>query len=289
MTDITANGWTKRGWTVTQQMISDPEQAAQVAPAAETPSILTKAFDLLRAFNPHERVMTLSELSRASGLPKSTVHRLLARLVELGAVEHHRSGYKIGLGLLQLGSGTPAGYMRDLGLPHLGQLHRWSSATVHFAVLRQFDVVYLEKLATRESPASITSVGGRLPANCTAIGKALLAHENFDGLADFLPTPLPGMTTRSITSADALINELRKVRDEGIAREDGEAQPGLACIAAPVLMNGFAIGAVSLGFAAGTELPAQAERALTTTARRIAEDVECGLAEGREHWFPREP
>jgi len=258
------------------------------APPAEPPSILTKAFDLLRAFNPHERVMTLSELARASGLPKSTVHRLLARLVELDAVEHHRSGYKIGLGLLQLGAGTPAGYMRDLGLPHLGQLHRWSGATVHFAVLRKFDVVYLEKLTTKDDPASITSVGGRLPANCTAIGKALLAHENFDDLAAFLPQPMPAMTTRSVTSADRLISELRKVRDEGVAREDGEAQPGLACIAAPVLLNGFAIGAVSMGFSSAHALPERAEQALCLTARRIAEDVDTGLADGREHWFPRE-
>ncbi|TWH00851.1 IclR family transcriptional regulator [Nocardioides sp. J9] len=256
-------------------------------PDTEPPSILTKAFDLLRAFNPHQRVMTLSELARASGLPKSTVHRLLARLVELGAVEHHRSGYKIGLGLLQLGAGTPAGYMRDLGMPHLSQLHRWSGATVHFAVLRQFDVVYLEKLNAPGSPAGITSVGGRLPANCTAIGKALLAHENFDDLGAFLPQPLPRMTARSVTDVDELIDELRRVRVTGIAREEGEAQPGLSCVAAPVVLNGFAIGAVSLGFPTGSELPARAEQALSITARRIAEDVDTGLA-GREHWFPRE-
>lgn len=267
------------------QLLPAPEQAATTI---EPPSILTKAFNLLRAFNPHQRVMTLSELSRAAGLPKSTVHRLLARLVELGAVEHHRSGYKIGLGLLQLGAGTPAGYMRDLGLPHLGQLHRWSGATVHFAVLRQFDVVYLEKLASPGSPASITSIGGRLPANCTAIGKALLAHENFDDLAAFLPDPLPQMTARSITDVATLVDQLRRVRDGGIAREEGEAQPGLACIAAPVVLNGFAIGAVSLGIESGASLPPRAENALALTARRIAEDVDCGLAEGREHWFPRE-
>lgn len=271
------------------ELVESPERVeAAGATGAEPPSILTKAFDLLRSFNPHERVMSLSELSRASGLPKSTVHRLLARLVELGAVEHHRSGYKLGLSLLQLGAGTPAGYMRDLGLPHLGQLHRWSGATVHFAVLRQFDVVYLEKLSVPGSPASITSIGGRLPAHCTAIGKALLAHENFDDLADFLPRPLPRMTTRSVTVVDDLIDELRVVRDAGIAREDGEAQPGLACIAAPVMLNGFAIGAVSLGFPSGSALPERAEQALGLTARRIAEDVDAGLADGRGHWFPRE-
>jgi len=185
----------------------------------ETPSILSKAFDVLRAFNPHQRVMTLTELSRASGLPKSTVHRLLARLVELGAVEHHRSGYKIGLGLLELGASTHAGYMRDLALPYLSRLHRWSGQTVHFGVLRQFDVVYLEKLATTDTRSSIATVGSRLPANCTAIGKALLAFEDLDDLADFLPSPMPMMTPKSITDVGMLLAELRKVRDEGIARE----------------------------------------------------------------------
>lgn len=254
----------------------------------EPPSILNKAFDLLRAFNPHERVMTLSELARAADLPKSTVHRLLARLVDLGAVEHHRSGYKIGLGILQLGAGTPAGYMRDLALPYLAQLHRWSEATVHFAVLRHFDVVYLEKLAGRESRCSITNVGSRLPANCTAIGKAMLGHEDLDELADFLPSPLPRMTHRSITRVDALISELRKVRDEGVARERDEAQLGLACVAAPVVMNGFAVGAVSVGFPSELPPPRKIEEALRVTAARIVKDLDEGLSHGREHWFPRE-
>jgi len=255
---------------------------------AEPPSILTKAFDLLRAFNPYERVMTLSELSRAAGLPKSTVHRLLARLVDLGVVEHHRSGYKLGLGLLQLGAGTPAGYMRDLALPYLAQLHRWSSATVHFAVLRQFDVVYLEKLAGKESRATITTVGSRLPANCTAIGKALLAHEDLDDLATFLPSPLPALTPHSVTQVDTLISELRKVRDEGVARECSEAQLGMACMAAPVVMNGFAVGAVSVGYPAELPPPGRLEEALKVTTARIVADLDEGLAQGREHWFPRE-
>lgn len=257
-------------------------------PAGETPSILSKAFDLLRAFNPHERVMTLSELSRASGLPKSTVHRLLARLVELGAVEHHRSGYKIGLGLLQLGASTPAGYMRDLAMPYLTKLHQWSGHTVCMAVLRQYDVVYLEKLAVNDSPSSIATVGARLPAHCTAIGKALLAHENLDDLRDFLPNPLPTMTLNSITDVEILIEQLRQVRAEGVARESEEAQLGLACLAAPICMNGFAVGAISAGFPASMAPPPNLAGALRTTAAQITRDVEAGLARGREHWFPRE-
>lgn len=256
--------------------------------AEETPSILSKAFDLLRAFNPNERVMTLSELSRASGLPKSTVHRLLARLVELGAVEHHRSGYKIGLGLLQLGSSTPAGYMRDLAMPYLTKLHQWSGQPVHMAVLRQYDVVYLERLTVSDAPASIAAVGARLPANCTAIGKALLAHENLDDLRDFLPSPLPAMTPNSITEIDALIEQLRNVRAEGVARESEEAQLGLACMAAPICMHGFAVGAISVAVHPSLPPPPNLAGALRTTAAQIVRELDTGLARGREHWFPRE-
>jgi DNA-binding IclR family transcriptional regulator len=96
------------------------------------------------------------------------------------------------------------------------------------------------------------------------------------------------MTGASITAVDTLISELRKVHDEGIARECGEAQPGLACVAAPVLMNGFAVGAVSVGFPAEEAAPARVEDALRTASARIAADVEQGLAHGRGHWFPRE-
>lgn len=254
----------------------------------EAPSILTKAFDLLRAFNAQERVMTLSELSRASGMPKSTVHRLLARLVDLGAVEPHRSGYKIGMGLLQLGAATPAGYMRDLALPHLTRLHQWTGCTVLMGALRGFDVVYLEKIAQPDSPVAIATIGARLPANCTALGLSLLAHEDFDDLRDFLPSPLPRLTAKSTTGVDDLIVRLRQIRAEGVARETEEAQPGLACVAAPIVLNGFAVGAISVGFPAAEPPRVNVSGALRTTARQIVDELRNGLGQGREHWFPRE-
>jgi DNA-binding IclR family transcriptional regulator len=256
---------------------------------ADSPSILSKAFQLLSAFNPYARVMSLSELSRASGLPKSTVHRLLARLVELGAVERHLSGYKLGLGLLKLGASTPAGYMRDLSVPHLAKLHRWCGETVFLGVLRNFDVVYLEKFESPGSPASIAQIGSRLPANCTALGKALMAHEDLDELARLMPRPLPGMTSESVTDPEVLIRQLRQIRAEGIARERNEAQPGLACHAAPLVMRGFAVGAISVGFPSTGAPPPKLEVALLETAAAIVRDIDAGLAQGRQSWFPREP
>ncbi|MBF4162722.1 IclR family transcriptional regulator [Nocardioides acrostichi] len=280
---------------VTRHTAHSPRESATVnaspdhgTRAPEPPSILSKAFELLRAFNSNERVMTLSELSRASGLPKSTVHRLIARLIDLDAIEQHRSGYKLGLGLLELGATTPAAGMRDVAMPYLAALHRWSGQTVHLAVLRRYDVVYLEKLARADSPSSLSGVGARLPANCTAIGKALLAWENLEDLEAFLPSPMPMMTPHSITGVDELVTELRTVRTVGMAHERNEAQLGLACVATPLVVHEFAVGAISVAHRADTEAGQKIEHALHETAVQIAKEIREGLTHGRSHWFPRE-
>ncbi|MEU8036657.1 IclR family transcriptional regulator [Streptosporangium sp. NPDC049078] len=254
----------------------------------DSPSILTKAFDILRAFSADDRVMTLSELARAAGLPKSTVHRIIARLIDLGAIEQHRRGYKIGLGLFEMGVITPAGSMRDKAMPFLAALHRWTGLTVHLAVLRQFDVVYLEKFASANSPVTVSRVGARLPANCTAIGKAMLAWENFEDLEAFLPTPLPRLTPASVATIDELLVELRKIRAEKSAHESNESQAGVACMAVPVIVQDAAVAAVSVAYDSATRLDFKVEGALRQTTARIAAACRMGLANGHSHWFPRD-
>lgn len=251
---------------------------------AEPASILSKAFDLLRAFNASERVMTLSELSRAANLPKSTVHRLLARLIALDVVEHHGNGYRLGVSLIQLGAVTPAARMRELAAPHLGSLHGFTGHTVHLAVLRKFDVVYLEKLSSREPDDTLSGVGGRLPANCTAIGKALLAYSDFAAL----PSPLPRLTSYSIGDRTALVRQLREVKDRGIAHADQEAQLNVSCTAAPILVAGVAVGAISLSFPTRSESRTTTEEAVRAAARRITTDARAqSLVSDR--WLPTDP
>ena len=246
------------------------DEGAHAASAVETPSILSKAFDLLRAFNSSSRVMTLTELSRASGLPKSTVHRLIARLIDLDAVEQHRSGYVVSLDLLGLTATNPAGEMRDTALPYLAALHRWSGYSVQLAVLRQFDVVYLEKIASHNTPAPRAGVGSRLPANCTALGKALLAWENLDELEAVLPRPMPMMTQHSATDVEDLLVELRRIRGHGLAHEREESQLELACVAVPIVIHEVAVGAIAASYPAGTEVGSRVEDALRDTAAKVA-------------------
>jgi DNA-binding IclR family transcriptional regulator len=252
------------------------------------PSILSKAFDVLRAFNSNERVMTLTELAQASGLPKSTVHRLLARLIELGAVEHHRGSYKIGIEIFRLGVTSPAASMRDAAISYLAALHRQTNQTVQLAVLRQHEVVFLERLSLEKTPSTLFGVGAHLPANCTALGKAMLAYEDPDELTSMLPNPMPRMTAASVTDIRTLREQLADVRRSGVARQRGEAQPGLACTAVPLIVNGIAVGAISIAHMGTAGIELNHEAALRETAVQVSREISERLAQGRMHWFPKE-
>lgn len=266
-------------------MVQTMASTRSVAP--ETPSILSKAFDLLRAFNQAERVMTLSELARATNLPKSTVHRLLARLIELDVIEHHRQGYRLGLSLIQLGATTPAAGMRELAAPRLAALHHATGHTVHLAVLRQFEVVYLEKLSSPGPTETLSRIGGRLPASCTALGKALLSRKDPAQLRQALPRPLPQLTPWSIPDVDKFIVQLRQVRAQGIAHAAAESQLGMSCIAAPVVVNGMAHSAISVSFPTATPNHDRIEAAVRVTARRLTADA-TARAGTLERWLPRD-
>ncbi|WNM34755.1 IclR family transcriptional regulator [Streptomyces sp. Li-HN-5-11] len=214
------------------------------------PSILWKAFDVLGTFSHRHRVLTLAQIARHTGLPKSTVHRVLAMLTETGAVEQTEAGYRVGLRMFALGALPPEAALREAALVHLEKLHRYTSQTLHLAVLRGGDVVYLEKLPSRYGVPSPALVGDRLPAYCTAVGKVLLAHCGDAVTAAALTGPWRPRTAKSLASAEQVLRQLESVRADGLAVDREEAAEGLACVAVPVLVRGRAVAAVSVAFPA---------------------------------------
>jgi DNA-binding IclR family transcriptional regulator len=218
------------------------------------PSILWKAFDVLGAFSHRDRVLSLAEIARRSGLPKSTAHRVLAMLLETGALEQAEGGYRLGLRMFSLGALPPEAELREAAMLHLEGLHRVTGQTLHLAVLRGTDVVYLEKLLSRQLIDTPAAVGDRLPASCTAVGKALLAFSGPAGEEAVLTRPLPRRTGRSVSRGDALREQFAAIRERGYATDREESTDGLACVAVPVLAGDRAVAAISVAFpaAAGT-------------------------------------
>lgn len=210
-----------------------------IAASGSTSSVLAKAFDLLGAFNHEHRVLTLSEIARRSGLPKSTTHRLLTTLTEARVVEKTGQGYRVGLRMFSVGNYPVEVQIRDVALPYLERLRRLTRQTVHLGVIDNLDVVYLEKLPSHLSPVTPAVVGGRLPAASTGVGKALLA---------FSSTSLDSPAT---SSSPWLRDHLDQVRRSGLAGDREEAAPGLACIASPIMSGNQVVAAISVAFAAG--------------------------------------
>ncbi len=203
---------------------------------------------ILGAFRPADVDVSLSELAGRTGLPKATVHRLARQLAEFGAVEVSARGVRVGMRLFELGQlAAHPRSLRDAAAPFLADLHEATGETVHLAVADGHDVVYVQKLENRRAPALGSRVGGRMPAYCTAVGKALLAHAPPDRVQEILGGRLRGRTPRTVIAPGLIERELQRVRETGLAEEHEESTVGIACVASPVLdRHGAAVAAVSI-------------------------------------------
>lgn len=213
----------------------------------ESCSPVDRALMLLDAFRQDE-VLGISVLARRTGLPKSTTHRLLAMLENRHFVERCGYKYKLGMHLFELGSRVPVPNraIAELALPHLSDLQHQTEATVHLGLLDRGEVLYLVKLKSQTSRSSATRVGGRSPAYCTAIGKALLAYSPPRTLEQLFHSPLRPYTESTLVAPGPLLKDLHRTRARGLAYDNEENAKGLACLAAPILRNGSVVAAVSV-------------------------------------------
>lgn len=208
-------------------------------------SVLGRVDCIIGAFDGSDGALTLHELTERTGLPKSTVHRMVDQLASIGWIERDLSGYRIGMRLFEIG-GLAERHRRlsDVAHPHLHALSAATGHAVQMAILDGSDVVYLERIPVRDF-ALPTRQGGRQPAYCTALGKAMLAFDP-DAAAEVLAQDLPRRTPRTLTDPRHLAIELERVAGDGLAHDHQESYEGLACVAAPLRNSGRAIGAVSV-------------------------------------------
>ena len=207
-------------------------------PATPT-AVIDRISLVLDAFDGPGR-LTLAQIVRRTGLPRSSAHRMLERLVQLRWLRRSGRDYELGMRLVELGSlAVHQDRLVRAASPLLGELHRATGLVVHLAVLDGPDVVYLEKIGDQRIP---TRVGARQPAHCTAVGKAILAYRDEDAEVDLHVRK----TKYSIANSSQLAIELAKVRAHGVAFEREESLLGFGCVAAPIGSPGEAVAAVSV-------------------------------------------
>ncbi len=211
--------------------------------------VLGRAFDILEALSAASVPMTLSEIAGATGLSKSTVHRILAALLDRSYVFKYDSGsYTIGFKLVEI-AGT---HINNLELiteaaPYLSKITRELDLTAHLGILDGSDVVYIEKLDGHPNSQIYTQIGHRSPGFCSSIGKCLMAGMSGEELSAVLDQcDFRKYTRNTITDRREFISHLKQVRRQGWAIDDEEFEEGHRCIGSTVYdYRGLPIAAIS--------------------------------------------
>ncbi|MFE2427869.1 IclR family transcriptional regulator [Streptomyces sp. NPDC059373] len=230
--------------------------------------MLDKAISILDCFRPDGGTYRLAELAERTGFSKTTAHRLSADLVRLGLLERVDAGYRLGGKLFELGTLVPRRHgLRETALPFVQDLYEATHETVHLGVRDDRDVVYLERVHGHDPLPLPSRVGGRLPLNCTGVGKALLAFSGPELTDMVLAEPLPHLTPHSLTDPERLRTAVEQVQVSGLAYEEQEAALGVCCVAAPVFDGGgTAVAALSVAVPLARFRPTQLAPAVRTAA-----------------------
>lgn len=199
------------------------------------PSVTSRALDVLGAFDPEHRRLTLTELARRAALPLPTAHRLIGELQRWGALDRLASGeYVIGRRLWDLGLLAPVqSGLRQAASPFLHDLYGATLATVHLAVRDDDEVLYVDRLAGHVSVPVVSEVGSRLPMHATGVGKVLLAYAPPGVVASVL-ADLSRVTPYTVVNPARLLAQLERVRIDGFATTGDEMSLGASSVAVPV-------------------------------------------------------
>jgi DNA-binding IclR family transcriptional regulator len=201
---------------------------------AERMSAAEKTLVVLEAALAHRR---LTDVVAATGLAKSTVHRITSLLVARGFVQVDGEGsFLPGPKALQLaGRALEHLDISELVSPQIDALVAATHCTVHIAGLNGDEAVYVARRDSEKPYRMPSRVGKSISLHTTGIGKTILAAmpaEQVDGI--IARTGLPTRTPNTIGDADTLRGELRLIAERGYAFDDEENEPGIRCVAAPI-------------------------------------------------------
>lgn len=222
-----------------ERVVAVSEQSTQPDPAghpAHYVQSLERGLSVITAFGPERREMTLSDVSRATGLTRAAARRFLLTLVDLGYVRTDGKLFRLAPRVLDLGYA----YLSSLSLPGIAEPHlEWLVRETHesssMSVLDGHDIVYVARVPTSRIMTVAINVGTRFPAYATSMGRVLLAGLDDVALERYLTeVRLGGLTEHTVASAGELRDLVLQARRQGWCLVDQELEHGLRSIAAPV-------------------------------------------------------
>jgi DNA-binding IclR family transcriptional regulator len=272
----------KRNGIMTREMLSSPGTENSGT------GTLGKALSVLEIVVTSDGPLRFSEILALSDQPRGTLHRHLAHLVEEGLLIQGRDlCYEPGLRLLKFAYRSwSKNQFRAVAAPHLRKLHEETGETVHLGVLRGTEIIYVDKVESRQTVRMGSQIGNASPVYCTGLGKAALSVLPQDRLAETLgKLTFHRFTANTHLSVAALKRDLDEARLRGYAFDREEHETEIRCVAAAIHDTGFdLVGGISVTGPAYRVTMEQLEiwaHPVRQAAMAISEDVEVRLGPGR--------
>ncbi|EXF91167.1 IclR family transcriptional regulator [Pseudomonas fluorescens HK44] len=216
---------------------------------------LARGLAVVQAFQERKRHLTIAQISHRTEIPRAAVRRCLHTLIKLGYATTDGRTYSLLPKVLTLGhaylSSTPLAVSAQ---PYLDRMSEQLHEACNMATLEGDDILYIARSATTQRLISVDlSVGGRLPAYCTSMGRILLAALDDASLHDYLEhAELQAKTSRTLHTRESLLECLQEVRRQGWCIVDQELEQGLRSIAVPVYdASGQVLAALNVSTHAG--------------------------------------
>lgn len=235
--------------------------------------VIERMMQLLDALAGHGAPVNLKQLALQTKLHPSTAHRILGVMVENRLVDRVEPGmYRLGIRLLELGNLVKSRIsVRQEALPYMHGLHQRLGETVNLSVRHEDEVVYIERTSASNSMMRVVHIiGARAPLHITAVGKVFLSHDAPERSRQYIErTGLPRYTENTLTDPQTLMRELDKIRRQGYALDNEEAEKGVSCIGAGIYNDEGKI-------VAGLSVSAPSDRlnkAWATQVKQTAENI----------------
>ncbi|MBD7977380.1 MULTISPECIES: IclR family transcriptional regulator [Pseudomonas] len=244
-------------------------------------SSLARGLAVITAFQERKRHLTIAQISHRTGIPRAAVRRCLYTLIQLGYASSDGRTYSLLPKVLTLGhaylSSTPLAVSAQ---PYLDRLTEQLHEACSLATLEGEQVLYIARSAVPQRLISIDlSVGSRLPAYCTSMGRIMLAAMDDASLQDYLATAeLQPKTSRTLHTPEQLWECLLQIRTQGWCIVDQELEQGLRSLAVPVRdSSGHVLAAMNVSTHAGRVPLAELEQRylpiMLATSRELSEQL----------------
>lgn len=240
-------------------------------------SMVDRVALILNVFDEPGKHLRLDQIAGRTGLPRSSVHRILKQLHSAGLLQHRPDGYALAASPLPVTRMVDHSQLRSVASSTLSRLHADTGLVVHLGVLFGGDVVYLDKVAGRNSAVVPTRVAGHSPAHASALGKTMLAQLPAEEVDAVLGPRLTRSTRSTIGDLQTLHRELARIRSRhGLAYDNEELAIGLTSVAAPLRSADGEVAGLSLTGAVPLHRLQRTAPFVIRAARHISQQLGAG-------------